>query len=175
MAGVARAMKRHGLTSKPSLRLITTVRSGDVDYYMFDISDTGRKYTIAKGEFWRGATPAADLEPVTAEQPPPVPAASTAPAPAPEPQPGQPAAPPPSDPPPTTAPVAREYVRVRDMCSGDVVRPIGGPLARPREVVRVVPSRPQYLLHYVWEGTTGLRTAKVMAGAKFILDRKAVS
>jgi hypothetical protein len=146
MAGVARAMKRHGLTTKPALRLVNTVRSGDVDYYMFDLSDSGRHYTIAKHEFWRGGG-TAHWETRTLEDSSPPPA------------------------PPHPAPPV-EYVRVRDMKTGDIVSSLNAPKGKPREVIRVVPGAPNYALHYVWEGSVALRTSLHLPGAKFILRKR---
>lgn len=170
MAGIARAMKRHGLTAKPALRLVNTVRSGDVDYYMFDLSDSGRHYTIAKHEFWRGGgtspcIPQADLGPALAAVSAAVSAAAEA----------TPAPPSPAEPEPTPEPATLErveYVRVREMQQGDVVSVINAPKGRPREVVRVVKGTPTYTLHYVWEGQAALRTSQHLPGARFILRKR---
>ncbi|WDF32225.1 hypothetical protein PTW37_10095 [Arthrobacter agilis] len=167
MAGIVRAMKRHGLTAKPALRLVNTIRSGDVDYYMFDLSGTGRHYTIAKHDFWRGGgvdsfpdfqqrAIVVGAEPTNSSPPPPPPPAE-----------------PPAEPEPApTAPAAIEYVRVRDMQQGDVVVALNAPKGRHREVIRVVPGAPTCAMHYVWEGQAALRTSQHVPGAKFILVRR---
>ena len=154
MPGVARAMKRHGLTVKPALRLVSTVKSGDTEYYMFDLSDTGRHYTIAKHDFWRGGgtspcLPQADLQPALAAASAAAEAAVAAPQP------------------------AVEYVRIRDMQPGDVVSAVNAPKGKPREVVRVVPGVPTHTLHYVWEGQAALRSSQHVPGARFILRKRA--
>ncbi|OUM44178.1 hypothetical protein CI784_06995 [Arthrobacter agilis] len=143
-------MKRHGLTAKPALRLVNTIRSGDVDYYMFDLSSTGRHYTIAKHDFWRGGGTAPAVPP-----PPSPPAPEPVPAPATE-----------------APPASTEYVRVRDMQPGDVVVALNAPKGRHREIVRVVPGSPTCAMHYVWEGQAALRTSQHVPGAKFILVKR---
>lgn len=159
MAGVARAMKRHGLTTKPALRLVNTVRSGDVDYYMFDMSGTGRHYTIAKHDFWRGGgtqtcLPQSDLGPALAT-------VSAAVQELQEPPPNREA-----------APGAREYVRVREMKVGDVVTTMNSQKGKRREVLRIEVGSPFYYVHYVREGEIALRTSKHVPGAKFVLLKR---
>lgn len=179
MAGIARAMKRHGLTAKPELRLVDTTRSGDTDYYMFEISGSGRHYTVAKPDFWRGggtspvdpypefrkraivvdATPADTDRMADALQPAVVAggaayqAALAAPTPA--------------------APATVEHIRVRDMKVGDVVTAVNAKKGAPREILRIEPGSPFYFLHYVREGELALRTSKHVPGAKFVLRKRA--
>lgn len=179
MAGLARAMKRHGLTTKPGLRLVNTVHSGDVDYYMFDISDSGKHYTIAKHDFWRGAdrkhTAPTDLRPhlatVTANANE---IASTMSAlAAAHTEPSSPSTEPTPMPPPPAEDSKPEYVRVRDMQVGDMVNAVGSPGGKQREVLRLESGTPNWIVHYVFAGTAALRSSKHPAGTKFILRKRA--